>query len=45
MFASSPAFCGGDPETCDIDVVGDWLTNLQNEGTEDFEEAARRAEP
>lgn len=26
---------GGDPSSCDIDVVGDWFTNLENEGTED----------
>lgn len=28
---------GGDPAACDIDVLGDWLTNLENEGTEDVE--------
>jgi hypothetical protein len=28
---------GGDPGTCDIDFVGDWLTNLENEGTEDVD--------
>lgn len=28
---------GGDPAACDIDVLGDWLTNLENEGSEDVE--------
>jgi hypothetical protein len=30
---------GGDPAACDIDVVGEWFTNLENEGTEDVEGA------
>jgi hypothetical protein len=28
---------GGDPDACDIDFVNDWLTNVENEGTEDVE--------
>jgi hypothetical protein len=28
---------GGDPAACDIDLVEDWLTNLENEGIEDVE--------